>query len=170
MMHWYAAYTKSRFEKKVHSLLSEKSIEAYVPLQKQLRQWKDRKKWVEEPLIRSYVFVRITEKEHFHVLNTPGVVCFVTFSGKAAPIRNSEIEILKKIMATETEIELTSDELQLGDPVEIIAGKLMGITGELMEYKGNKKVVIKIDHIGYSLILNIPTIYLRKRLHNLSNA
>ncbi len=164
-MNWYAAYTKSKFEKKVYSLLSEKSIEAFVPLQKQLRQWKDRKKWVEEPLIRSYVFVRISEKQYFHVLNTPGVVCFVTFSGRAAPIRDSEIEILKKITTTETDLELTSSELQPGDPVEIIAGKLIGITGELIEYKGNKKVIIKIDQIGYSLILNIPTMYLRKRVY-----
>jgi transcription antitermination factor NusG len=161
-MNWFAIYTKSRFEKKVYSLLSEQSIEAYLPLHKKLRQWSDRKKWIEEPLISSYVFVRISEKEYFRVLNTPGVVCYVCFSGKAAPIRDSQIDTLKRILATDTELELSIDKLQPGEPVEIAAGRLLGIHGELVEYKGNKKVVVKIGETGHSLLLTIPANYLRR--------
>ena len=58
---WYALYTFPRFEKKVYKRLVERGIEAYLPLQKKLRKWKDRKKWIEEPLIRSYIFVKISE-------------------------------------------------------------------------------------------------------------
>ena len=34
-----------------------KGIESYLPLKKVLKQWSDRKKWVEEPLFRSYIFI-----------------------------------------------------------------------------------------------------------------
>lgn len=161
-MNWFAIYTKSRFEKKVYSLLSEQSIEVYLPLHKRMQHWSDRKKWVEVPLIRSYVFVRVTEKEYFQVLNTAGVVCYVSFGGKAAPIRNSEIETLKKILATDIEVELSTDKLLPGEPIEIVAGRLLGIHGELIEYRGNKKVVIKISDTGHSLLLTIPIHYLRR--------
>ena len=69
---WYALYTKPRSEKKVLDRLLEQEIEAYLPLQKKLRQWKDRKKWVEVPLINSYIFVKIEHKDYFNVLDTVG--------------------------------------------------------------------------------------------------
>lgn len=163
-MNWFAIYTKSKFEKKVHALLLEQAIEAYLPLQKKLHQWSDRKKWVESPLINSYVFVRITEKDYFRVLNTPGVVCYVTFSGKAAPIRDSEIDILKRILATDVELELSREDLQVGEGIEIIAGRLLGLQGELVEYKGSKRVVVRIGDTRHSLLLTIPTNFLRRRL------
>ena len=158
---WYAIYTKSNYERKVYTLLEKQSIETYLPLQKKLRQWSDRKKWIEEPLIRSYVFVKISEKEYFQVLNTPGTVNFVTFSGKAAAIPPAQIEILQRLLLTGSELAVTSEVLQPGDPVEIIAGRLLGITGKLIEYKGNRKVVIRIGQIGQTLLLTIPTTYLR---------
>ena len=60
--HWFAVYTKSRNEKKVYERLIDEGYEAYLPLQKRLKQWSDRKKWVEEPLLRSYVFVKINRE------------------------------------------------------------------------------------------------------------
>jgi transcription antitermination factor NusG len=164
-MNWYAVYTKSRFEKKVYTLLTEQSIEAYLPMQKKLHQWSDRKKWIESPLITSYVFVHITEKEYYHVLNVPGVVCYVTFSGKAASIQDYEINTLKRLLSSNTEIELSKDKLQPGELIEISAGSLMGIQGELVEYKGEKKIVIRVGNTGHSLLLTISSAHLR-RLHS----
>ncbi|MDO1449784.1 UpxY family transcription antiterminator [Rhodocytophaga aerolata] len=163
-MNWFAIYTKSKFEKKVYSLLLEQSIEAYLPLQKKLHQWSDRKKWIECPLINSYVFVRITEKDYFRVLNTPGVVCYVTFSGKAAPIRDAEIDILKRILSADVELKFSTEDLQIGEEVEIISGKLLGLQGELVEYKGGKRVIVRIGNTGHNLLLTIPTNHLRRRL------
>jgi transcriptional antiterminator RfaH len=158
---WFAVYTRSNYEKKVYALLEKQSIETYLPIQKSLRQWSDRKRWVEEPLIRSYIFVKISEKQYFQVLNTPGVVCFVTFSGKAAVIPPAQIEILRRLLTTDITLEVSTEALRPGDTVEIIAGKLLGITGELIEHKGNKKVVIRIEQTGHSLLLTIPISFLR---------
>jgi len=71
---WYAVYTKSRTEKKLTGRLNEKGIESYLPLRKTLKQWSDRKKIVEEPLISSYVFVNIQNSRYYDVLNTQGAV------------------------------------------------------------------------------------------------
>lgn len=157
---WYAVYTKSRSEKKTFTLLVQRGIEAYLPLQKKLKQWSDRKKWVEEPLFNSYVFVKISEKEYYEVLQTPGVVKYVTFSKKAAPIREEQIIFLKSILNSDIEIELIDYKFSKGQKVKIIAGPFQGKVGELADVKNTKQFLIRFDEIGQALSLKIPTIYL----------
>ena len=154
--YWHAVYTSPRSEKKVLARLLEQEIEAYLPLQKKLRQWKDRKKWVEVPLINSYIFVKISPKEHLKVLNTVGAVRFIYFLGKAAIIPEWQINALKQLLETEKEIELSTENFNKGDKIKVISGTLIGMEGELISIKGNKKVIVRIDHIGYSISVNIP--------------
>ncbi|MEI6822894.1 MAG: UpxY family transcription antiterminator [Bacteroidota bacterium] len=153
---WYALYTKPRAEKKVLDRLLEQGIEAYLPLQKRLRQWKDRKKWVEIPLINSYVFVKIEYKDYLNVLNTVGAVRFIFFLGKAATIPEWQINSLKQLLESEKEIEISTENFKQGNRVRVISGVLIGLEGELISIKGNKKVIVRIDQVGYSISVNIP--------------
>jgi transcriptional antiterminator RfaH len=153
---WYAVYTHSRAEKKVYKNLINSGIEVFLPLQKRTRQWSDRKRIVEEPLIRSYIFVRISEKEYYVILNTPGVVRYVTFSGKAAVIPDWQIEILKKTILYNVENKIITEKAHPGDKVEIIGGPFRGYKGHLVDFCGKKMLLIEISHIGHSLLLNIP--------------
>lgn len=158
---WIAAYTNPRAEKKVLSHLEKNRITVYLPVIKKLKQWSDRKKWVEEPLFRSYIFVRISEKEYLSVLNTPGIVRYITFSGKAAVIPDHQIETLKRLLANEQDLELVDEKFSMGDKIEVTAGPLMGLTGELVEYQSKRKVLIRIDHIDQSILINISAAYLK---------
>lgn len=153
--HWYALYTRSRYEKKIASWLENLGYEVYLPIQKVLKQWSDRKKWVEEPLLRSYVFIRISESEYFNILNTPGVVSFVRTAGKLAVIPDKQIETLKIILESGEELELTDEVFEPGDYVKIIKGPLKGVMGTLKESLGKYKLVISIDGIEQALLLNI---------------
>ena len=159
---WYAVYTRSRFEKKVFSELQKKDIECYLPLQKRLKQWSDRKKWVEEPLFRSYVFVKIAESEYFEVLKIDGVIRYVTFERKAVPIRESQITILKQILSTGIDLEVVEEHLQPGQAVEVIAGSLKGLKGYLVKYKGKQKVIVDIETIRHSIVLDINREFIKK--------
>lgn len=160
---WYAIYTKSRNEKKVYLLLTEQGITTYLPLQKILRQWSDRKKLVEVPYINSYVFVRSSEKEYFDILNTDGVVRFVTFSGKSAPIPDWQIQAMKNAIGSDLEVSFTSDTLKKGELVEFIAGPMAGTRGEVVkDNKGKNKIIIRIGNIGYSLVIKAQPKMVRK--------
>jgi len=159
---WYAIYTKPRAEKKIYQKLNDINIESYLPLQKRLKQWSDRKKWVEEPAIRSYVFVKISEKEYYDVLNIQAVLRYVTFEGKAASIPEWQINTMKLALDVDAETEITNENIMTGEHVQIKKGPFMGIKGELIEYKGKKKVVVRIDNIGQSLLINIPINFLKK--------
>jgi transcription antitermination factor NusG len=154
---WYAIRVKSRSEKKVCSDLAEQNIEAYLPLQRKLRQWSDRKKWVEMPLISGYVFVYISRKEYEEVLKTYNVVCYVRFEGKAAIIREEDINLLKRMLGqVEVELEITIEQFKPGQMVEIIAGPLCGVIGELIEFQGKNKVALRIAPLGYTVLVEAP--------------
>ncbi len=154
---WYAIRVKSRSEKKVFADLLELGIEAYLPLQRKLRQWSDRKKWVEMPLISGYVFVYISRKEYETVLRIYNVVCYVYFEGKAAIIRDEDINLLKRMLGqAEVELEITVEELKPGQMVEIVTGPLIGVVGELIDFKGKNKVALRIPPLGYTVLVEAP--------------
>ncbi len=159
---WYAAYTLSRMEKKTAKLLEKAGVEAYVPLQKTLRQWSDRKKWVEVPLINSYVFVKTDFTNYFDILSTHGVIKLVSFEGKPVPIPEYQVEALKSIISEKMDAEALNTNIPKGSPVQIVHGQLKGLGGELVRYKGKQKVVIKLDNINTSILLDIPANYVKK--------
>ena len=86
--YWYVLYTKPRWEKKVYQLLMEQGIESYCPLNKTRKKWSDRVKWVEEPLFKSYVFVKIAEDRRTEVRMVNGVVNFVYWLSKPAIVKD----------------------------------------------------------------------------------
>ena len=158
---WYVIYTHSRAEKKVHEELNKKNIESFLPLQKQLRQWKDRKKWVEIPLISGYCFVRISAKEYDKVLKTNGVVCFITFEGKAAVIQDNQIDYLKQMLKQyDFEVTVSTENFEPGKKVEVIEGPMIGLRGELVESRGKNKFILRFTKINSVFTVEIPASHL----------
>ena len=164
---WYPVYTQSRAEKKAYQALLNKDIEAYLPLHRQLRQWSDRKKWVEEPLIKSYLFVRIAQQQQTEVLMTTGISRFLYFSGKIASMPDRKIEDLKLLLASPYELEITEERLLPGEKIEIKAGPLKGIRGEIIEYRSQKQLLLRLGDISHSIVVNVSA-SLIERMNNKS--
>jgi len=153
---WYAVYTRPHNEKKVCSWLMENNIECYLPLKSSLRQWSDRKKWIEEPLFRSYIFVRVSHIEYFKVLNIPGVVYYVSFGGQPQAIPDYQIDYIKTIVQQkEKEIEVNYKNIRKGSECEVLIGPLKGIKGEVVRISGQSRLVIRLASMGVSLQVNI---------------
>ena len=161
-LQWYAVYTKPRSEKKLADRLTEKGIEAYLPMRRTLKQWSDRKKMVSEPLISSYVFVNVIRKNYQDVLNTPGAVKYIWFSGKPAVIPENQINTLKLILSNDYEIDCVAATLPKGSSVRVNSGPLKGLTGELVQYAGKNRVVIRLDQVDKTILLTIATQLLEK--------
>lgn len=160
---WYALYTKSRQEKKVFAELEQRGFTAYLPLEIKIRQWSDRKKKVEEPMIRSYVFIQTSEKEYYDILNISGAVRYVSFEGKAASIPEWQIDVMRKMTDTSTSHFYTSESFKKGEKISIEEGPLKGYNGEVVkDNKGNRKLIIRIENIGYSLVIESSATKVRK--------
>jgi len=159
---WYALYTKSRSEKKVNLELTTKGIECYLPLEKTLKLWSDRKKWVEEPFIRSYVFVYTNEDELQNALNTPGVVSVIKFGGKPAVVQEDHIKIIKSLLSSSEEYEISTENFEQGEKVEVTRGSMKGFFGEMVHHLNKYKVLIRISSINQNLLIRINPSFLRK--------
>jgi transcription antitermination factor NusG len=151
---WYAIYTRPRWEKKVNSLLLEKGIESYCPLNKVRRKWSDRIKTIEEPLFKSYVFVKINDESRSSVRMTNGVVNFVYWNGKPAVIKEKEIQTIKRFLDEYESVEVVKMELTRDSRVRVVAGPMMDQEGKVLEVK-NKTAKVCIDSLGYMLIAYI---------------
>jgi transcriptional antiterminator RfaH len=159
---WFAVYTRPRFERKAAEMLLRQGIQHWLPLQKIKRQWSDRVRWVEEPVFKSYLFVRITEREYYPTLNTFGVVRFVSFEGQAASISDGQMDFLRRLLDTGYELEAADIDLEAGDLVEIITGPLAGKQGRLVSRAGSKKMRIDIEVLGQSVFFTVPAENLQK--------
>lgn len=155
MKTWYAIYVKSKSEKKVAAELGVAGIAHYLPLKKTLKQWSDRKKWIEEPLFRSYVFVNIDQKDYYAVLQTHGVVKYISFEGKAVAIPSQQIDAIRYFLSEESPEELESYHWNEGQKVEIISGSMAGLIAKLVEIKGKNWLKIEIEAIGHSITIQI---------------
>jgi transcription antitermination factor NusG len=135
-------------------LLLQKGIESYCPVNKVRRKWSDRIKIVEEPLFKSYVFVKIEEEEKTNVRMTNGVVNFVYWDGKPAIIKEKEIITIKRFLDEHENVEAVKLDLKKDDRVAVTSGPLMEQEGKVLEVK-NKTAKICIESLGYMLIAYI---------------
>lgn len=151
---WLAVYTRPRWEKKVNQLLTEKGLESYCPLNKVRRKWSDRVKIVEEPLFKSYVFVKVTDEDRTAVRMTNGTVNFVYWDGKPAVIKEKEITAIKRFLDEYENVEARPADLSINQRVRITNGSLMDQEGKVLDVR-HKTARIAIDSLGYILIANI---------------
>jgi transcription antitermination factor NusG len=151
---WLAIYTRPRWEKKVNNLLQEKGVESYCPLNKVRRKWSDRVKVVEEPLFKSYVFVRVNDEDRSRVRMTPGAINFVYWNGKPAVIREKEIVAIRRFLDEYEHVEAHKIDLQVDQRVRITNGTLMDHEGKVLDVK-HKQVKVAIDSLGYILVATI---------------
>ena len=151
---WYAAYTASRHEKSVFTQLNGKQIEAFLPLCRTVRRWKNRStSTLELPLFSGYLFVRIPWRSRVDVLSTPGVLSLVGPPGEPWPLPDFEIEALRAGLA-ERNAE-PHPYLVMGKTVRINRGPLAGMEGVLLRNKNSVRVVLTIVEISRSFSVEV---------------
>jgi transcriptional antiterminator RfaH len=158
---WVALYTRPRHEKRVAAQLAEQKIQHYLPLVRFQRQWSDRKKWVEEPLFRSYVFVWGDPLARYHAVQTYGTVGFVKFGDSPAFVREEEIDTIRRLLGEGVLLESCSMPCR-GDEVEITQGPFTGMRGILEEIQGTQRLIVSIPSIRQGIRFNVALEDIRK--------
>ena len=148
--HWYAVYTKPRWEKKICAQLEKKGLVYYCPMNKVRRKWSDRYKIIEEPLFKSYVFVQVSEEEKTRVRLTDGVVNFLYWNGKPGIIKDEEIEIMKNWLKPIYDQAKNVEILRIGDTIEINKGPISTQKSYLKDITKSKYILV-LESLGYIL-------------------
>lgn len=159
--YWYALYTRPKCEKKVASALTELQIETFLPLKNVIKIWSDRKKKLMQPLFPSYLFVYANLKERLASLQPRGTVNIVGFNGIPSRIPNDQIDAVRRVLQ-HGYVPEDCPYIENGDEVEVIDGPLTGLTGRVVEKRGEQHLIISLDTLYKSMSINIHPGYLRR--------
>ena len=168
MEKWIAVYTKSRHEKVVIQELEKKNIESYCPILKERRQWSDRKRWVEFPLFRSYVFAKIELKNSLYILETMGVHHIIKFQGRISTIPDEIIQNIERMIDGGYTIEQVEYFVK-GDEVKVVDGPLKGMEGIVVKLKNQNKLVLKVAAIQQAIAIQIHPGYLKPKKNHVNS-
>lgn len=152
---WFVLRTRSRYEKKLSENLTKQGIRTYLPTKIERRQWSDRMKKVEVPLFGGYLFVQMQEANRYQILNTPGAVNFVYFSGKYAQLTRKDIEMIHLALDDTQELEVLDTELYPGKAVKITSGPFKGFEAKLIHHNGKGKLVLEVKAIAQGVVIEL---------------
>lgn len=153
-LNWYALHIRSRHEKRVAERLVSQSLETFLPLHRSRNTWKNGVHVdVDLPLFPCYLFARASIHDRIRLLQHPGVLGFAASSVKPTVIPDQEISILRA--ATESMKAEPHPYLNNGDAIRIVAGPLSGMTGILTRRKHEYGVVLSIEAIMRSIVVEV---------------
>ncbi len=156
--------TRPRFEKQVGGQLTEYSFENLVPMQRQLRQWRDRKKWVEIPLFYSYIFVCTSERRRNEVFKIYGLTKYLSFGGQICTVTANEIERIKRLCSYDGKVIVEQGRLQHGDIVEIIEGHFAGLHGQVLSTSKKQKIRLSIASLNCIATIELSPNNVQKKI------
>src|SRR5580704_638581 len=153
---WYAIRTKSRHERVVAKQLELDQLEFFLPTVQQLRQWSDRTKSIDMPLFPGYVFARIPEfpSKKVQVLRKAGVIGFVTNERGAVSVPDAELNAVRLLLANRIP-HASHPYLKVGQRIRITDGVLCGVEGILVGLGSKNGLVVSIDVIQRSLVIQL---------------
>lgn len=154
-VHWFAAYTTPRHEKRVAQHFAQRQIESYLPLYRAARKWKDGSRvTLELPLFPGYIFAHVERAQRVRVLDVPGVLALVGGTGGGpAQLPDSIIQALR------SGLHLRNAEphplLVVGRRARIRSGALAGMEGVVLRKKNSLRVVLTLEHIMQSISVEV---------------
>ena len=154
---WYAAYTSANHEKRVAEQFAVRDVQHFLPVYESVRRWKDRRVTLQMPLFPGYVFVCMALRDRLEVQQVPGVAHLVGFDGTPAALPDEEIEALRASLERGVRAE-PHPYLTVGRRVRLKSGPLAGMQGILLRRNGNFRVVISIELIQRSLIVQVDAV------------
>jgi transcription antitermination factor NusG len=153
---WLVVKTKANAEKKVVERLSLREVEVYLPLYTTVRQWSDRKKKIQKPLISSTVFAFMNEEERKELWNVVGVSGLLYFLGEPAVVREEEISAMQQLLkdGVYESVEFSPTLIE-GQEVEITGGDFKGLRGIVVEEVNAQKVIVGLKGMGAQVVFTL---------------
>lgn len=160
---WYVLKTNSRAEKKVHERLVLLGFTVYLPMVTTIKQWSDRKKKIEAPLISSTLFIQSAEADLKKLFTVLGFHSLLYFLGKPAIVRDFEIRNLKILLQENVDFD-SEDSLDVvpGDKVEVIRGPFQGLIATSIEVNRTHKLIVQIESLDQRFVVHVPKSFVKK--------
>ena len=159
---WYIFYTSPRAEKVVYNDLLAREYDAFLPVTKTMKVWKNRqKKIIEAPLFPSYIFVYTIISETYEISRIPKIATCVKCGKRPSIISSGDIDSIKIMLSLDQEVSVDTT-FHEGELVRIVQGPLAGHQGILVEQKGKKRFGVRLKEINHTVFINVCTTILEK--------
>jgi transcriptional antiterminator RfaH len=154
---WYLLYTRPNREMKISYCLKKNNIQYFLPVIRKISQWNRRKKVIEMPLFPSYIFVKLTGMaDYFKTCNNEGVCGFVKSRKTLVWISEHLINQVRIAVENSESVYVSAGYFHLGEPVEVKDGILSGLSGELVQYNGKSKILLRMNMMNRSILVDLP--------------
>lgn len=153
---WYAVRTRSNFERRVATDLITRGLEIFLPSFREVHQWKDRKKIVEQPLFPGYLFTHMADSAEMRlaILKVPGAVQILGQGQSIEPVPDEQVEAVRAILAANVSC-FAHPFLREGSRVRIRRGALKGIEGFLVRFKNQFRLVLSVELLSQSVATEV---------------
>ena len=148
---WFAVYVKSRHEKNVKLILEGKGYETFLPTYVNVH---DNRQKFDLPLFPGYVFCRLNALMPLPILSTPGVFSIVSNGCVPVPVRDREIEGVRRLLATRVE-PCRWPYVAPGQNVHVHSGPLRGVEGVVVDDRHGTWLVISVHLLQRSIAAKI---------------
>ncbi len=152
---WFALYVRPKHEFKAKNELETINVQNYLPVITKVKQWSDRKKKIDEPLIKGYIFIYADECERLASLEGKSVVKCISDKGRPAKIPEWQIENLKNLLSHKGEFNVIN-KLATGTSVEIIDGPFKGVQGIVETVENVNRLAVSIELLNRSIVVHLP--------------
>jgi len=153
---WYLIYTRPRHEKKVNARLIDMNITTFLPVKKTLRIWHDRKKYVDEPLFPSYVFIHLDDIQHYYEgVDVEGALYYVRSGNEIARVHDSIVENIRLLTGKTSELEVSSDHVRPGHRLVIREGALTGLACEVVEFDSRQQLLVRVELLQRNILIKM---------------
>jgi len=157
---WYAVQVRSRYEVGVARYLRGMGFEEFLPLYESRKRWSDRTKVVQEPLFPGYLFCRFDLQNRLPILKTPGVIQVVGYNRQPIPVDEGEVESIQTLVTSGIPNQPWPF-LKVGEKVRIESGPLRGLEGVLVEFKGNRRLILSVSLLQRSVAVEMDAAFVR---------
>ncbi|MDO5321475.1 MAG: UpxY family transcription antiterminator [Bacteroidia bacterium] len=149
--HWYVAYVKSCMERRVAENLQAQGYEFYLPIQKEIRQWSDRKKVVDRLVLPRMIFIRCLEHDRTKIKEAGRfIVNYMCSDGPYTAIIVPDYQMTAFISMVEKgrNVNVSEQHFAAGDKVRIVSGPLQGMECELTSINGQRCLAVRLGALG----------------------
>lgn len=155
---WVVFHSKPRCEKKVENLQRQRPAKIFLPCLERIHNYGARKRVNLVPMFTGYVFGMIKREDRRWFLQNPNVANILEVLDEEkflTPLR-AIAEALQAGMNLEV-----FPEMKPGRKVLITGGPMKGLEAEILEIKGVKNVLLRLEMIQQTVAMEIEVSYLK---------
>lgn len=158
--YWFVAIVNCNSEKQTSEKLTEIGISNYLPVQSEVRVWRNgRKSKVDRIVIPSIIFIHCTEQQRRDIVKLPFINRFMTDKARnsddlagrpIARVSEKEIRQLQFMLGqSDVPVNVVPYTYRSGDRVRVVRGGLAGLEGEVTDMKSSQtEVIVRLRTFG----------------------